>query len=257
MPQLRFELKIKILRILLGIFIFGWMVDISFESKLFFTKALFEKSFSGLSQFYSENLVFIFLFLIFIINLFFIFGLYLRITGALLGLALISLFQINPMLYSPALPFEIWLVFAISLVGPRQNVSDSTKRILYHGAWILLAGGYFFAGLDKLIHSESWRDGSALGFILSGPLARWPQINVDFELLPKLVQKFFTWTVPTLEILFMPLSLFRNTRALSWWILVVLHIFILALLWLPSVSIGMLLFHFFLIDSSENSKSRG
>lgn len=227
------------MRVCLGGILLLWLLDLRSDIDLFFPLLQLPLGLSRQSMLDMGLLM----------AVLFTFGIWLSLTGALIGIFVLTLFHLNPLLYSPALPFEIWLLCCLSIVGLESSRQSSVQTLLHRGAWALLATGYLITGLDKVLHSESWRSGTALFYILSGPLARFPELFAFFQSLPSSVQTGMSWSIPALEILFLPFCFFTRTRGLAWWCLTGVHVLILIVLWLPSVSIGMLLFHFYLIDS--------
>src|SRR5262249_50372108 len=93
------------------------------------------------------------------------------------------LFGRNPLIANPGLPYVGWLLLAHPALPAapygswaRRGLSDpgASWRMpdaIFGAAWILMALGYSYSGYTKLV-SPSWREGSALHYVLEGPLAR-------------------------------------------------------------------------------------
>jgi hypothetical protein len=61
--------------------------------------------------------------------------------------------------------------------------------------------------------------------------------------------KLLTWKALALELLFLPLAVWRWTRPVIWFAMVSVHIGILALVSFADLSAGMLMVHLFTLDS--------
>ncbi len=86
----------------------------------------------------------------------------------------------NPLISNPGLPYVGWLLLACVIIpsgepmmaGGQKKDDWELPPLLYWGAWALLAVGYTVSGIHKLT-ALSWRDGSAIIHVLEIPLARF------------------------------------------------------------------------------------
>ena len=149
-----------------------------------------------------------------------------------------------------------WLLLASCLVPGREPLCLGRRsgqfRMpagIYWGAWWVVAVAYSVSGIFKLA-SPSWRSGEALRFVLECPFARlgWPRDALLAT--PKWVLEAATWGTLGLELLFAPLCLNRWTRLAAWSAMVAVHLAILLVVDIASVSAAMLLVHCFILDSS-------
>jgi predicted DCC family thiol-disulfide oxidoreductase YuxK len=165
------------------------------------------------------------------------------------------LFGRNPLIANPSLPFVGWLLLAHALTPPAPWGSVGRARIagdpgatwrmpprLQAAAFALMALAYSYSGYTKLA-SPSWRDGSALRFVLESALARpgWPR-EVLLALPPALLA-LATWAALALELGFAPLALVRRFRPLLWTALLSLHVGLIVLIDFADLSVAMVLVH--------------
>ncbi len=198
-----------------------------------------------------------FLFALSLLSILFACGVWRRPTAILLWYGWACLFNRNNLISNPSLPY-IGLLLLLCAVIPtgegwcvlqkKENDKWFFPAWAYYTAWILMAVGYSFSGLDKIIESPSWRDGTALSHVLHLPLARPGMLREGLLSLPEVFLKGATWGVLALEILFLPLSLNRKTRPWVWGAMVAMHLCILSLMAFTDLVAGMLLLHFFTFD---------
>jgi hypothetical protein len=120
------------------------------------------------------------------------------------------------------------------------------KRV-HDVAWIVMSAGYSYSGLTKLA-SPSWRDGSALVYVLANPLARPNALRDLVQSWPPPVLTGATWAALTLELLFAPLALVARARPWLWLAMAAMHVGLLLLIDLADLSVGMLMLHLFTFD---------
>lgn len=169
------------------------------------------------------------------------------------------LFGRNPLISNPALPYVGWMLLAHVLMPPAPFGSHQAygrvdpkgdwrmSRVLYLGAWILLALGYTYSGATKLV-SPSWLDGTAFEKVLNNPLARPGFLRDALLALPAPLLKGLTWGALGMELAFAPLALVRKCRPWIWLALVLMHIGLVGILDFTELSLGMLLFHALVFD---------
>ncbi|MGK0184746.1 MAG: hypothetical protein ACI9R3_000520 [Verrucomicrobiales bacterium] len=162
------------------------------------------------------------------------------------------LFARNNLILNPSMPYVGLLLLICAclpqgeacVVGKRADSEWKFPAMAWWSVWILLAVGYTYSGVAKL-SSPSWIDGSALREVIDNPLARdhWPRQL--FLVIPDMFTNIGTWMALILEILFLPLALFRPTRLIAWCAMVAMHLGILVLIDFADLTLGMLLAHAF------------
>lgn len=162
----------------------------------------------------------------------------------------------NPLISNPGLPYVGWLLLAHALLPPSPYGSWGARgrsdpgggwfmpQPIWRAAWILMALGYSYSGFTKL-GSRSWVDGTAIHYVLENPLAR-PGILRDLLVsLPDPLLRLATWSMLGLELLFLPLALFRRARPLLWSALLAMHLVLMVLIDFTDLSLGMIILHLF------------
>jgi hypothetical protein len=180
-----------------------------------------------------------------------------RVAAVLLWYGMACLFNRNNLIANPSLPYMGMLLLLTATVPPGEPWSltrPATHRAwffplwTFRAAWILMAAGYTIGGVDKLLFSPSWTDGTAVRHVLNLPLAR-PGMLRDLLLnLPQWMLSILTFAVLALEILAVPLCLYRRTRPWYWLAMVATHGVIILLIDFADLSIGMLMLHLFTLD---------
>ncbi len=168
-------------------------------------------------------------------------GFYRRLAAFLLWYGFASLIARDPFVANVSAHYVGWLLLACVLIP--KNETERIPRILYVGAWIILCVTYALSGCYKLTN-PAWREGYALAVILKSPVGR------DFFLTSLILQsesilRFATWGVLVTQILFLPLSMFRQTRWIGWTSMAGMHLANAILTKMTLLSIGILLFHLF------------
>lgn len=181
-------------------------------------------------------------------------GMFRRTAAILLWWGWACLFNRNNLISNPSIPYIGGLLLLTVLVPTgeavhleRANRSWRFPATVYWTAWILMATGYSFSGWAKL-SSPSWIDGSALLHILNNPLARCGCVRDFLLALPPAALQTATWSALAAELLFLPLSLWRQTRTVAWCALVATHCAILTVVNFTDLTVGMLMIHLFTYD---------
>jgi predicted DCC family thiol-disulfide oxidoreductase YuxK len=164
-----------------------------------------------------------------------------------------------PLISNPGLPYVGWLLLAHAALPPAPYGSWAARgradpengwRMpagIFLAAWILMALGYTYSGLTKLV-SPSWLDGTALARVLDNPLAR-PGIAREVLLaLPDELLRLATWGALLAELCFAPLALFPRLRPWLWGLLLIMHLGLMALIDFVDLSLGMVVLHLFTFD---------
>lgn len=177
-----------------------------------------------------------------------------RIAAFGLWLVLACLFDRNPLIANPSLPYVGWLLLAHLLVprAPRGSL-DAWLRPgranawhkpaeLHAATWIVMAVGYSYSGLTKLV-SPSWLDGSALARVLENPLARATPLRELALALPEPLLAVATWSTLALELGFALFALSARLRPLAWAAMLGAHGGLMLLLDFADLSFGMVILH--------------
>lgn len=214
----------------------------------------------------SPAFVTVFLVLLVGLSVLFALGVARQAAALLIWYGWACLFNRNVLISNPSIAYVGLLLLLTALVPSREPLRAFGNRsasadfhvpaAAYWTAWFLMAGGYTFSGIVKLA-SPSWVDGTAFWHIVQNPLARDGLLR-DFVLrMPASGFQGLTWTALGLEVLFLPLALWRWTRPLIWFAMVLMHIGILGLVSFADLSVGMLMVHLFTVDSRWPAMLRG
>lgn len=258
-PPIQFSL----FRVLLGGYLFYFFLSlVPFSADLFGSEGILPVGFTTpfpniLPLLHSTVSLKTFLFLLCLLSIAFLTGYRRRLCSLLLWYGYACLHNRLPYFSIPSEGYIGWLLLASSLIPEGEPFSLSRKpggqeewrlpQVLYWGAWLLLAIGYSWSGINKL-SSPSWIDGSAVRHIFESPIAFDGSLKNHLQELPLPFFRAATWAALALEVLFLPVCLFRIGRKLAWFGMVYLHFFILMTLDIRSVSFGMLLAHLFVFD---------
>lgn len=165
------------------------------------------------------------------------------------------LFGRNNLISNPGLPY-VGLLLLICAAIPsgeawcvkqREDHDWKMPAMAVLTLWVLLAAGYTFSGVMKL-GSPSWIDGSAIRDVIENPLARPGWIRNGMLSMPDGILRLMTWGALGLEILYLPLALFRRLRPFIWMAMVAMHLGIVLVVDFADLSAGMLLAHAFVFD---------
>ncbi len=179
-----------------------------------------------------------------------------RPVALVLAYGAACLFNRNNLIANPSLPY-LGALLLLSCTVPRgEGLSLTTPARddwfcptwTERAAWILLATGYTFSGLDKLSSSPSWRSGEALRLVLELPLARPGALRELLLSLPSSALRLLSWGALGLEALALPLWLNAKTRPWAWVALTALQLGILCTLGFAELTCGMLLVHWASFD---------
>ncbi len=174
-----------------------------------------------------------------------------RWAALLLWLVWASIFNRNPLISNPSIPF-IGLLLLVCAALPAGEPASRDGAVLDWAppSWLpralllTLMIGYTVSGIHKL-GAPSWVDGTALIHVLELPIARdfWLR---DFILsLPLPLLKIATWSALAMEILAVPLTLIRFTRGWVWLGLLSMNVGILCVIDFADLTFGVLVFHIF------------
>ena len=182
-------------------------------------------------------------------------GLLRRISSFILWYLFCCLWNQNEMFWSPAMPFLCWLLLLFSLVRsgevlslyPKARTNWQMDKRYKQLAFFTLALGYSVSGLFKLV-SPSWIDGHAIKDSINWIWSRDYFYTKFYLALPDYIMNVVTWCSLLAELLFLPLSIFKFARPLMWLALTMMQINILFLLDMMDLTLGVLIFHFFVFN---------
>jgi predicted DCC family thiol-disulfide oxidoreductase YuxK len=170
-----------------------------------------------------------------------------------------SLLGRNPLISNPGIPYVGWMLLAHAFLPSARfgawilrgrggrDVPWRMPAAIFGVAWILLALGYSYSGLTKLL-SPSWQDGTALLKMLSSALGR-PGRTHDLVLaIPSWAMKAMTWGALLMELSFGPLAFVRRFRPWLWSLLFTMHLLLILLVDFTDLSLGMVMIHLFTFD---------
>lgn len=160
-----------------------------------------------------------------------------------------------PILAIPSEGLVGWLLLFIAVVPsgeawslrPQRSAVWKMPSSLIASAWVVLGVGYLASGLDKLA-SPSWQAGVAVRSVLTSPIAHWDVLADSARRAPELAIGIASWAVVFFEIAFLPMILFRMTRAIAWFALTLMHLGIRASLDLSTISDPFLIAHILVFD---------
>lgn len=176
------------------------------------------------------------------------------VVAVLLWYGWACLLDRNNFISNPGIPYIGWLLLACAVIPKGEPLSVSKRNpgwefpaLLFGGAWALMAVGYSISGFDKLL-APSWQDGTAVLHLLENPLARATMLRELLVGMPSGVHATMTYTILAGELLFLPLALFRKTRAIAWCGMILMHAGILTLVDFADLTTGMVMIHLLTLD---------
>lgn len=198
------------------------------------------------------------------------------LTGALLGLLLMlglrdrwaslglwylwaCMLDRNPLTANPHLAFIGWILLAHACLPEAPYGSWDARRredgnaswefppAIYGAAWLVFSWSYTYSGYLKLF-TPSWREGTALSWVLQNPLCRDPSLARALLSWPAPFWAALTFGVLGLEFLYGPLAFFKRLRPWLWVSMFLMHLSILLLLDLTELTLGMILAQLLLFD---------
>jgi len=214
----------------------------------------------------SPGAVTVFLGVMVVLSVLFALGIARRTAAVVLWYGWACLFNRNVLISNPSIPYVGLLLLLTVLVPATEPQRPFGRQAdegafyfpagVFQAAWILMAVGYTFSGIVKLA-SPSWMDGTAFWHVANNPLARASWLRDVVLLLPMWGFRALTWGALALEILFLPLALWRVTRPVAWASMVGMHVGIIALVSFADLSAGMLMRHLFTFDPRWAAMARG
>lgn len=211
------------------------------------------------------NTVTLFLYSLIICSILFTMGYYRKICSLWLFYGWMSLLNRNPLISNPGLAYIGWLLLACVCVpsgdrlgfllfeSERKKEYDKNDRWevpnpIYYGFWIVVGISYTASGIHKL-QCPSWLDGTALYYVLSGPLAR-NNFIVGLLLQYDFIIKIMSWSSLFLEISYLFIGTFYRTRKIYWFLSMGFHLGILFTINFGDLTMGMIMVHLFTFDPS-------
>lgn len=140
-----------------------------------------------------------------------------------------------------------WLLLAMTTIKI-HNKQIEFPRIIYVAAWMILAVGYLASGVNKLLLTDFWMNGSALETLY----AHSP-VFLKYRLLDnsiaQILLKYLTWLFVGFELFFIALLFNKYTKLVAYIFMTVTHLFIASTTQMTEVSFSVLIFHLFVFDS--------
>ncbi len=192
-----------------------------------------------------------------ILSFCFLIGFQRPLVSVLLWYGWASLFDRNNLILNPGIPYVGWLLLVCAIIpkgepfsigNSRKNTKWEMPKVLFFGAWAIMAIGYSISGFDKFM-APSWKNGTAIFHLLENPLARDYWLRDLMVQLPEGVLKIKTYAVLFVEMAFLPFALFKPTRKWIWLSMIVMHLGILLIVDFADLTLGMLMIHWFTFDS--------
>ncbi len=180
-----------------------------------------------------------------------------RTSCLLLWYGWACLFYRNDLISNPGIPYVGMMLLLMVIVPPGEPLSVAGKRtdrqwyfpwLVFVAAWVLMAAGYTAGGIEKLLTSPGWRDGTAIIELVNNPSARPGPLRDLFVAMPSWVHHAATWSVLAMQLLFGPLCLTRKTRLVAWTLMLAMHLGILAVVDFAHLAFGMVMLHLFTFD---------
>jgi len=191
-----------------------------------------------------------------VLALLFLLGFQRQIVSLFLCYGWACLFDGDNLIYNPGIPFIGLILFFCILIPKGEPLAFAKNQshqkwqmplFIFIGAWVLMSIAYLVSGIYKF-QSSTWRDGSAILNLAENPFARDWWLRDWFLDFPELIIKLKAWTILTLEIIFLPLAIFKTTRKWIWLLLVGMHLGMLLLVDFSDISMGWFLIHAFTFD---------
>jgi len=167
------------------------------------------------------------------------------------------LFNRNVLISNTGIPYVGLLLLLTTLVPPaeprrfrradRNPAEFHVPLMVWVAAWVLMAAGYTFGGIVKL-QSPSWVNGTAMWHLLNNPLTRPGFLRDIAVALPARAIALMTWVLLTLEVVFLPLALWRVTRPFIWTAMLCTQAVFMILVGSADLTAPMLMLHLFTFD---------
>lgn len=182
-----------------------------------------------------------------------------RVAAIYIWLVLVWVLGRNPLISNPSMPYVGWMLLMHvfvptkpfgSLSHARHNGFNTIWRLpfgLYFAAWAVLALSYSYSGYTKML-SPAWLSGDTISYVLVNPLARDTWLRDWLITWPGEFFTLLTWTVLYVELLFLPMILFRKLQFVAWFLMLSIQCGFLVLLNFPDLTSGMLLIHLLTFD---------
>lgn len=245
------RIKLFSFRSLLGLFCFvQFSYYFVYARELFsrdgvFPEPMWPTSFPGILNIFDQPIfVEVFVGSLLLASVLLFVGIGCRAVAFFLWYGLASLVARDPYIANVSAPYLGWLLLATAVI-PRRETQAIPKE-LYQGAWLILGVTYFLSGCYKLT-SPAWRHGEALSLILSSPVGRESLVPI-FSAYARGILPLVTYSVIIVQMVFLPLCLFKKTRPIGWILVTLLQIFNGAFTKMTLLAAGVLLFHVFVFD---------
>ena len=220
-----------------------------------------------LFHFDSPRIVELFIGSLIICSILFTVGIYRRLSSLWLFYGWMSLLNRNPLISNPSIGYIGWILLSCALIPKgekflffrkrKEETADSNNEfwempdIIYYGFWIILGVSYTASGLHKLsCDNNSWIDGTALYYVLTGPLARPNNLINELLVSNLFLIKLLTWGSLALELSYLFIGTFYRTRKYYWLASMAFHMGIICTVNFTDLTVGMIVAHLFSFDPS-------
>ena len=183
-------------------------------------------------------------------SLMIIIGRWPRSSALMLWYVIHCLYHRNNLTHHLGVNYVAWLLLVVAATPPprlNERVSRwALPRALYVGGWMIFGLSYTVSGLDKL-SNDHWVTGEALSYIARSPetSAGYPELILW---LPDCALRLLTWGALTLEILALPMTIFKHTRRVIWAGLLGMHLGIMITMGFYDLTGGILCFYLLLME---------
>jgi hypothetical protein len=159
-------------------------------------------------------------------------------------LILVLFFIRNPIVRSIHVDYLGWLALLNLFISFDQQ--ESPDEVSF-AAWCFFAGTYTMSGLKKLMTIE-WRQGSAIELILKNEISRF-DFSAQMTNMIHYLSPVLSYSVIFLELFALFFIWKRKTKYFLLGASFLMHLGILVLLRIEDLTIGILVFHFFLLTT--------
>lgn len=119
-------------------------------------------------------------YIITLLSLLFTFGLFRRTSAALiLGCLLICHDYLHLIFYGVNIEYISLLLFTNLFILNEKNPNWNIPRFVYYSLKIMFVSGLFLSGLNKVLESPEWRNGTAVyGFLTDSPIYKYEFLSI-------------------------------------------------------------------------------
>lgn len=168
-------------------------------------------------------------------------------------------FNFNTLVINPASSVVGWLILFAALIPSGEPLSFVFKKkklqeewqlsqSAVFAVWIFLGYTMSVSGIQKILSSDTWIEGSTLFRIVHDyPLTRLNFVTDFAKIIPASLLKILTWIFLLTEALFLPLIFFKQSRTWIWLLSAFMLVSSLMIIDFAPIPLGILLCHILLI----------